>query len=224
MAIGDDSVTAARLTRKGRATRERIVTAAAELMFANGVANTSTEDVQRRAGVSTSQIYHYFTDKRSLIRAVIAHQTEAVLGAQEAFLSQLDSLEALRAWRDFAVEVQRQNNCTGGCPIGSLVSELAEHDPDARLKLAEGFSRWESSIRDGLRAMYARGELQRQANPEQLAIALLAAVQGGLLLTQLNRTTAPLEAAMTAMIDHIGSLTVTAPPGPERYLPEGSAR
>lgn len=199
----------ARLTRKGRATRERIVTAAAALMFERGVAGTSTDDVQAAAGVSASQLYHYFADKRSLVRAVIALMTEAVLDAQQPHLARLDSIEALRAWRDLAVALQRGRACHGGCPIGSLASELADDDPDARTDLIAGFARWEGAIRDGLRAMRDRGELGPDTDPDQLALATLAALQGGLLLTQLRRETAPLEAALDAMIEHIASLRIT---------------
>src|SRR5712664_4018147 len=112
----------ARLTRKGQATRDRIVAAAAGLMFRKGVAGTTTEDVQQAAGVSASQVYHYFGDKQALVRAVIAHQTEAVLDAQQPHLSRLDSMEALQAWRDQAVEIEKGLNCEGGCPIGSIGS------------------------------------------------------------------------------------------------------
>ncbi|GAA5138348.1 TetR/AcrR family transcriptional regulator [Pseudonocardia adelaidensis] len=192
-----------RLTPKGRATRERIVAAAAALMFDRGVAGTSTEDVRAAAGVSSSQLYHYFENKQQLVRAVIAHQTEAVLAAQEPLLSRLDSLPALQAWRDLIVDLQRQRHCVGGCPIGSLASELADADPEARQDLAAGFARWGSAIRDGLAAMRDRGELREEADPERLALATLTALQGGLLMTQTSRSTAPLEAALDMSLDAI---------------------
>jgi TetR/AcrR family transcriptional repressor of nem operon len=201
---------APRLTRKGRATRERIVAAASGLMFEHGVAGTSTDDVRRAAGVSTSQIYHYFTDKTALVRAVIAYQTEQVLEAQQPLLGRLDTMESLRAWRDLLVDLQRQRHCQGGCPIGSMASELSETSPQTRPDIVEGFGRWEAGIREGLRAMRDRGELRAEADPDRLALATLAALQGGLLLTQVRRETAPLEAALDAVLDHIGSLTVLA--------------
>ena len=71
------------ITRKGQATRDRIVAAAAVLVYEHGVAGTSTEDVQAAAGVSASQLYHYFGDKRTLTRAVIDYQTEAILRIPE---------------------------------------------------------------------------------------------------------------------------------------------
>jgi TetR/AcrR family transcriptional regulator, transcriptional repressor for nem operon len=198
------------LTPKGRATRERIVAAAAALMFEHGVAATSTEDVQEAAGVGASQMYHYFADRQELIRAVIAHQTEAVLASQQPMLGALDSIEAIKAWRDVFIDLEHQLQCQGGCPIGSLVGELAEVSDAYRNDLVRSFSEWEGSIRDGLRAMHSRGELPRDADPDQLALALLAAVQGGLLLTKLRRNTAPLEAALGSLIAYLESLTRSA--------------
>lgn len=201
---------APRLTRKGAETRERIVTAAAELVFADGVAATSIEDVKEAAGVSSSQLYHYFADKQALIHAVIAHQSDAVIDAQEPLLAKLDSLDALRAWRDQAVAIQQQLQCKGGCPIGALAGELAESDAEARADIAAGFARWESAIGAGIHAMHERGELPDEVDPDRLALALLAAHQGGLVLTQVRRDPAPLEAALDAMIDHVAELLAQA--------------
>src|ERR1700709_2213578 len=87
-----------RFTAKGALTRSRIIEAAAELVFGCGVARTSIEDVQLRAGVSASQMYHYFTNKDDLIRAVIAHQTDGILAAQRPVLDELDSFAASERW------------------------------------------------------------------------------------------------------------------------------
>lgn len=194
----------ARLTRKGRATRARIVDAAAQLMYERGVTEATLEDVRAAAGVSGSQIYHYFADKQALLLAVIERQTEAVLELQAPLFDRLDSLDGLRAWRDALVEYQRRMQCRGGCPIGSIGSEVAEHNPEARLAVASGFLRWEGAIRQGLAAMHARGELD--GDPDDLALAVLAALQGGLILTQIQREVRPLAVALDAALDHVASL------------------
>jgi TetR/AcrR family transcriptional repressor of nem operon len=193
-----------RLTRKGQETRRRILNAAADLIFERGVAHTTIEDVRAAADVSSSQLYHYFDDKPALVRAVIEHQSDAIIAGQAEF--DLSSLAGLRAWRDGVVEYQQNLDCGGGCPIGSLGSELAETDPEARAQVADGFKRWEASIQSGLREMHARGRLTPDTDPDTLALALLAALQGGLLLTRIERDTEPLEAALDAMLDLIGRL------------------
>lgn len=194
-----------RLTRKGQETRSRIVAAAAQLMYERGITEATLEDVRAAAGVSGSQVYHYFDDKQALLLAVIEYQTQAVLDLQQPHFDKLDSMAGLRQWRDALVEYQRRLQCRGGCPIGSLGSEVAENNPEARLAVASGFLRWEAAIREGLQAMHARGELD--ADPEDLALATLAALQGGLLLTQLQRRVKPLEVALDTMLDHIQTHT-----------------
>ncbi len=193
------------LTRKGQETRQRIVDAAAGLIFRQGVAHTTIEDVRATADVSSSQLYHYFDDKPALVRAVVDHQADTMIGGQETF--DFSTLEGLRAWRDFLVASQREHDCSGGCPIGSLGGQLAETDPEGRAHVAEGFKRWEAEIQSGLREMQARGELTPDTDPDTLALALLAALQGGLLLTQVKRDTKPLEAALDAMIELVARLS-----------------
>src|SRR5260370_11542134 len=68
-----------RLTPKGRATRDRIVQAAARLIVTEGLSVANMENVRRAASVSGSQLAHYFADKNALIRAVIGHQIGVVL-------------------------------------------------------------------------------------------------------------------------------------------------
>ena len=187
-----------KFTPKGLATRERIVEAAARLIHERGVAGTTTEEVRDAADVSSSQLYHYFKDKLTLVRAVIAYQTDAVIGAQAEFLRHLDSMQALRQWRDLLVRFQRGAHCAGGCPLGTLSSEIAEIVPEFRIDLNRAFTRWEDGIRSGLRAMHARGVLRKDADPAALATATMASIQGGLLLTQVRRDPHQLRIALNA--------------------------
>ena len=200
------------LTRKGEHTRQRIVAAAADLMRERGAAGTTLDEVRAQAGVSSSQIYHYFGDKQALVRAVIAYQTDAVVGPHETILITIDGIGGLRAWRDFIVGLERRADCQGGCPIGSLASELADADHAARVDVAASFGRWEAAIRAALERMHARGQLAADASPGDLALATLAALQGGLLLTQIRRDTKPLETALDAMIALIESRMSAGPP------------
>jgi TetR/AcrR family transcriptional regulator, transcriptional repressor for nem operon len=186
-------------TARGRATRERIVAATCDLIGERGVAETSLDDVLERAGASKSQLYHYFEDRYGLLRAVVDHSADRVLGD----LSPLDSWKAIRTWFDSLVELQVERRACGGCPLGSLVGQLAEADEQARLALADSFGRWESHLSDGLRSMQARGKLARSADVAELATATLAAIQGGLILTQTTRDPRRLAIALDAAYAHL---------------------
>jgi TetR/AcrR family transcriptional regulator, transcriptional repressor for nem operon len=195
-----------KLTAKGRATRERIVAAASELMSQRGVARTTIEDIQEAAAISTSQMYHYFADKNDLVSAVIDFQTDHVLSVQHLGLDRIDSIKDLNRWRHIMVDLVRGLGCAGGCPIGSMANELSESDPLARARLARSFAQWEHMIHDSLVAIAARGELADGTDINRIALAMLAGIQGGLLLSQVRRDTAPLEAAVDTMIEHLSRL------------------
>jgi TetR/AcrR family transcriptional regulator, transcriptional repressor for nem operon len=190
------------LTARGAATRARIVEAAADLIYAHGVEKTSLDDVMAASGVSKSQLYHYFTDKDALVLEVIARQTERVLDAQRRHLEALDSLPALRAWRDAIVRLNKAVQGKG-CPLGNLASELANDSEPARKRLADSFSMWRDRIENGLAKMRERGELSASADPHDLALALLSAVEGGLLLAKTTHSSRPLELSLDMAIDHV---------------------
>ena len=190
------------LTARGAATRSRIVEAAANLIYAHGVESTSLDEVMAASGVSKSQLYHYFADKDALVLEVIARQTERVLDAQRPHLEALDSLPALKAWRNAIVRLNKAVE-NGGCPLGSLASELANDSEPARKRLADSFSMWRDRIENGLAKMQERGELSASADPHDLAVALLSAVEGGLLLAKTTDSSRPLEIAIDMAIDHV---------------------
>jgi TetR/AcrR family transcriptional regulator, transcriptional repressor for nem operon len=198
-------MTTPRLTRKGRATRERILEAASALIAARGVAGTSTEDVRKAAGVSGSQLYHYFDSKQALIRAVITRAADAEPVPDRPVLGLLDSLDALRAWADAAIERQEESGCRGECTLGSLAGELGAGDEAAREDLRCGLLRWQGLLHDGLGAMRDRGALRAEADLDELAFALLTALQGGTILTTTIGSTQPLRAALNAALAYVES-------------------
>jgi len=197
-------------TARGAATRARIVEAAADLVHRQGARATSLDDIMAASATSKSQLYHYFAGKDALMRAVIELQTARVTGGQAALLGRVDSLAGLRRWRNRVVAMNKAVRGAGGCPLGSLASELADRSENARKMLAHGFAQWESHLVGSLRAMRERGELKRDAKPEDLATAAIAALEGGLLLAQTTRASRPLELALDMAIAHIARFSIRA--------------
>lgn len=196
-----------KLTPKGQATRERILECAADLIYRHGVHGTSNETLRRAAGVSGSQLNHYFPDKETLVRATLAWRADSMLGLRQVPpRGPLDSLVALRAWADSYLV--RPEIVAGGCTFGSLAAEVLKSDLDVRDAVADGFARWRAQFRDGLTTMRDRGGLRPDADPDQLASCLMAAFQGGLLLTQAARDIQPLRDALDAALAHVESHTI----------------
>ena len=193
-----------RLTARGAATRERIVAGAAALSYEWGVASTSLDDIMAATRTSKSQLYHYFADKDALVLEVIRRQLGTVIAGQEAELRGLSTWEGLQRWRDHVVELTRATGGVGGCPLGSLVGELADYSEPARKTLTACFSEWEAYLVDGFTAMRANGLMSPAADPAELAVTVMTALQGGLLLAQTTRDVRPLELALDMAIAHVG--------------------
>lgn len=174
-------------------------------MYVNGVAATTLDEVRAASGTSKSQLYRHFADKDALVREVLTLRADEVLARNERRLRRLDSLRGLTLWRDAVVQRNALRRGAYGCELGSLAAELADRDEDARIALAEHFRTWEGLLAVGLERMRVAGVLGPEADPEKLAIGIMAALQGGYLLAQTARDVAPMEIALDMAIDHVRS-------------------
>lgn len=190
-------------TGKGRATRDRIIAAATDLVREWGVGATTLDDVIGVARVSKSQLYHYFEGKAELMRAVVDRTKTQIIDVQKPLLDRLDTWQGIAAWLDAHVSHQVEVHAHGGCALGSLVPELAESDEYARRELACSFDEWQSYLTDGLRAMQKHGDLAGDVEPEHLAVATMASLQGGLVLAQVRREPQQLRIALDAAMAHL---------------------
>ena len=184
--MNDTLIGRERLTAKGRAMRERIVAAAAELVFKSGARETSLDDVRQQVGASKSQLYHYFADKDELLRAVIEFQASRVIEGQQPELAAIKSWESLLAWRNKLVWLADAYGKIGGCPMGSLANELAHYRQSHRTALAAGFQQWAEEIERALLALQASGALSANFDLKSLSMLFLSTIQGGLLFAKLN--------------------------------------
>ncbi|WP_052615063.1 TetR/AcrR family transcriptional regulator [Mycobacteroides abscessus] len=184
-------------TAHGRRTRTAIIDAAAQMMYQKGVAATSLDDILAASGTGKSQLYHYFKDRSELVKAVVERQTELVLAAQPT-LTQIDSMDGVEQW---AQAILANHDVPGG-PFGSMAAEL-KNDPAYQPALAAAFGQWQSLLADGLIRMRDRGHLDRHEDPQRLAAAVLATLQGGMLMGRATMDITVLRDSLEMALDSI---------------------
>jgi TetR/AcrR family transcriptional regulator, transcriptional repressor for nem operon len=185
------------ITRRGRASRERIVERAAELFAERGIAATTVDEVLAAAGAGKGQFYHYFRDRDELAAAAVGHRCAQVVAGLTQALGNVSSLAGLeQALEGFIAGFEQAG--LPGCPIGTLATEVAGRNEDARLQAAAGFDAWERLLADALERMRQRGELRADASPAVLATGLLASIEGGMVLSQARKDMASLRVAVEA--------------------------
>ena len=106
--------------------RERLVAAASELVYRQGVARTTLADIGQAAGVLVGNLYYYFKTKEDIIAAVVQAHREQL----EATLAEFDRRHRsprarLKALVDLLAE-RADATARHGCPYGTLSSELAK--------------------------------------------------------------------------------------------------
>ena len=175
------------ITARGAATRARILAKAGGLIVRRGVDATTVDGICQASETSKSQFYQHFSDKEDLVRSVLDDRAQALLSDQRQQLAEVTTMAGLDTWRDNLVAANGQRGGAFGCVLGTMVSQLADRDEHARIQLSGYFAEWRGLVATALRRMQTGGRLRRDADPDELATGLIAALQGGYVLAQASR-------------------------------------
>ena len=193
---------ARRLTRKGEATRARIVDGAAAEFRRRGVADTTLDHVIERTETGKGQLFHYFPGGREeLLIAVAEHEAARVLSDQQPHLSRLATRADWEAWRDAVVARYRRQG--DECPLSMLVSQIGRNSPAARTVTATLLRDWEAELAAGIRRSQEAGEIAATDDPDRTAAAIVAAIQGGVVVLLATGEIGHLEAALDLVLTHL---------------------
>jgi len=173
-------------------TRDRIVNASAELFRRQGYTGTGLKQVVAEADAPFGSLYHFFPGgKEQLAEEVIRIAGRFYLQLFEAISE--DAPDVVAATRDFfagAAETLRVTDYADACPIATVALEVASTNDTLRAATADVFESWIAAATD--RATQA-GVPRRKAR--ELAISLLASLEGAFVLSRATRSTEPLEVA-----------------------------
>lgn len=119
--------------------------------------------------------------------SVLDDRAQALLADQRQQLAEVTTMADLDTWRDNLVAANLQRGGALGCVLGAMVSQLADRDEQVRIQLAGYFAEWRRLAAAMLRRIQTGGQLRRDADPDELATGLIAALQGGYVLAQASR-------------------------------------
>jgi len=123
MADLTDADEAASPTPPGK--RERLIAAACDLFYRQGIASTTLAHIAEAAEVPLGNMYYYFKTKDDIVAAVVEARTEEIRSATAALQRRHGSPKArLKALVAMLAE-SRETIADHGCPLGSLCTELA---------------------------------------------------------------------------------------------------
>jgi AcrR family transcriptional regulator len=188
------------LTARGAATRQRIVEAAAALIRELGVADTGLDDIGAATATSKSQMFHYFPGgKTDLLHAVAVHEAGQVIADQQPYLGDLTSWRKWQAWRRQVI--QKYDAQRDRCPMTALTTHMGKATPATREIVSNLYDTWCQYLAAGVQALKDAGEIDPSIDVDATATAVLAAIQGGVLMMQATDDISYLETALGEALD-----------------------
>lgn len=173
-------------------TRDRILFAGAELFRRQGYAATGLKQVVAEAQAPFGSLYHHFPGgKEQLGEEVIRAGGAFFLALYEQIAA--DAPDVLSAVRDFFAGAGETLAATGyadACPIATVAGEIASTHETLRVASNDVFESWVSAAAADLAAAGIPPDEARA-----LALAFVALIEGGFLLSRAARSTEPMRAA-----------------------------
>jgi TetR/AcrR family transcriptional regulator, transcriptional repressor for nem operon len=172
-----------------RTRRIAILDAAARLINEQGFSHTSVEDLITAAGLSgKSHFYHYFKSKEELGYEVLERQFSRFTDRGLVMLREpvIEPIDRLTLFIDTMVALQRERGARHGSPFGNLAGELADSHEGFRRRLDAVFNEWAAALCDLLDEM--RAQLREDVDTARMALFIMAALEGGMLLTRVKRS------------------------------------
>ena len=174
--------------------RTAILDAAARLINEQGFSHTSVEQLITAAGLSgKSHFYHYFTSKEALGYEVLERQFSRFAEGGLAILREpmIEPFDRLTLFIDTLVALQRERDGRTGSPFGNLAGELADSHEGFRLRLDQVFDQWAGQLQSLFWEL--RTQLKEDVNAARLARFIVAALEGGMLLSRVKRDATVME-------------------------------
>ena len=173
-------------------TKDRIVTTSAELFRRQGYTGTGLKQIVAEASAPFGSIYHFFPGGKEQLGAETIRWSGAMYGQllPAVFDPAPDPVIAVRNFFAGAAEHLVESGYADACPIATVALEVSSSSEPLREACADVFDGWIDAATERL-----AGEGIEKARARELAIGMVAALEGAFVLARALRSTEPLVVA-----------------------------
>ncbi len=194
--------------RRGEITRQKIVRLAAPLFNQHGYAGTSMSELMAVTGLEKGGLYRHFKSKESLAAAAFDYAWETVSAPRQRGIDERDCTldKLLLLVRNFVEETPRK--LPGGCPLLNTAVDSDDGSAVLRHKACTALAEWREEIADLVRAGQDDGDLRPEIEPDSVAVVMISALEGGIMMCRLEKSREPLRTVGTHLEKYLQSLRV----------------
>jgi len=172
---------------KGELTRQRIVELAAPIFNQRGFAGCSMQDVMDATGLEKGGLYRHFSSKEELaaeaFRFAVQNSVKIRTEGLESISSALEKLR--RIVRQF---VELPSPTPGGCPVMNTAIDADDGNPALRKLAVQAMTNWKARLAAIVEEGIRRREIRKNTDPGRVANTIIAALEGGLMISRLEGT------------------------------------
>lgn len=189
-------------------TRERILSAAFDLVLGAGFGGVSVDSIVAGAGVTKGAFYHHFASKKALGRALIEEVVgPRILAERLAPLQRSpEPLAALLELVRWAEENVTDRRLATGCPLNNLAQEISSIDEGMRRAVAGVLDHWTAGLAAEIRRAQEVGSVRPDLEPLEIATFLVASWQGAMGTVKATRDRGALRACRVGLETYLDAV------------------
>jgi TetR/AcrR family transcriptional repressor of nem operon len=192
---------------KAERTKKLIVEQTADLFNKKGYSGTSLNDITEATGLTKGSVYGNFSNKDEVALAVFDYNLKRLNAIIRSEMKQYTT-----AYDKLMVYVRLYTNFfdypfpAGGCPIQNTAIEADDTHPELRKKASQAILSWKNKIAKLIEDGIDRGEFIATADTEQVALTIIAIIEGGIMVSKLTGKMKYLQTVMVSVEKMINEL------------------
>jgi AcrR family transcriptional regulator len=192
---------------KAEKTRNFIVEKTAPIFNMKGYAGTSLNDITAATGLTKGSIYGNFANKDEVALAAFDYNLNNVSSRIEAEMNRQASIkDKLLVYIDIYQKFIDGSVSEGGCPVLNTAIDADDTHPELRGRVLKAVLDWKNKIAKLVEAGIANKEINANHNPEQIALTIIAMVEGGIMISKLTSKTEYWNLIMGSLKKYVDSL------------------
>lgn len=180
------------LSKKGLLTKEKIIEVTRELVNQKGIEGTSLNDILNETGLKKGSLYFHFSNKESIIFAVLEKAKKEFLEFLDDSLKGNSPEECLNNFFQKVYEKHYKKGFIGGCIFGNVTLEMSDKENKYSQFVQNVFDRWIDRLKEIIEKGQKSGKISKIFPPDSFSQFIVATIEGGIMQSRLKKDGKPL--------------------------------
>lgn len=196
------------MMNKAERTRNYIIEQTAAIFNKKGYAGTSMNDLTAATGLTKGSIYGNFANKDEVALAAFDYNhQQMVMRISAAMAKQKSITDKLMVYMNMYTDYLQDSKLSGGCPVLNTAVDADDTHPALREKAIYAVNGWKQAISRLVIEGQHNGEICNVLLPEQVALTIIAMIEGAVMIARLTNSRANWDLIMDSLKNYIENLS-----------------